>query len=164
MAVKGILIFSNCFFSQIRLDFFRQNEVVVGFLKNSKYVTRILKIFKSSIQLTRPRRPLSRNQAWPRARQPLYRGCFKNSLQGRRNWGPPSQILADQLTLFQPGGRLCAPHAYLPPKFSDLLPGLFRLQLLGKFSRSIYFFSLQQCARWRSIQLTMGPNSLTSRV
>ena len=41
--------------------------------------------------------------------------------QGHRVRGhPPSKILADQLTLFQPEGRLCKPHYHLPPRFSDL--------------------------------------------
>ena len=39
-------------------------------------------------------------------------------------------ILADYLTLFQPGVRLCPPHYYLPSGFSDLPPAL-----LGKGER-----------------------------
>ena len=36
-------------------------------------------------------------------------------------WGAPLQFLAKQLTLYQPGGRLCPPQYY---SFSDLAPAL----------------------------------------
>ena len=48
--------------------------------------------------------------------QPLTTAQACNKWGGRGGRGPPPpQILADQVTLFKPGVRLCPPHYYLPP-------------------------------------------------
>ena len=45
------------------------------------------------------------------------RGSMAGGIEGQRGHLPPSQILKDNFTLFQPGsgGRSCPPHHYLPP-------------------------------------------------
>ena len=48
----------------------------------------------------------------------------------------PTQISADQLTLSQPGGRLCPPHQYSPP------PPDFQTFLRPYSSRMMFLFSV----------------------
>ena len=52
---------------------------------------------------------------------PSLLGSLLTKLQGCKYWWgkgdsyPPPQFLAGQLTLFQPGRRLCPPNYYCPP-------------------------------------------------
>ena len=56
----------------------------------------------------------------------FFAAVAQSTLQGCRSRGDrPSQFLADQLTLSQPGGRLCQPQCYVSPGF--LLPTALRL-------------------------------------
>ena len=71
-------------------------------------------------------------------RQTLF--SVRVSQQGRRQGEAGSggasapQCSTDQVTLSQPGGRLCPPQYYQPPGFSDLATGLFNIWFFWNIS------------------------------
>ena len=52
------------------------------------------------------------------------RVLFRDAGRGVAGGQLPPQFLEDHLTLLEPGGRLCTPHYYLPPRFLDDAPPL----------------------------------------
>ena len=89
-------------------------------------------------------------------------------LQGRRNreraggagLNRPLHILADQLALFQPGGRLCPQHYYYPLELSDLpsAPSSCRRSVLLPIFRVFAFIKEQQqrCLLRQFLTNTLG--------
>ena len=86
-----------------------------------------------------------------------YQGC-RNTRAGERS--PPPQILAEQLTLFQPGGRLCLPHHYLPSSRifrSPYGPEHRRLFLLLS---NLFFHFLHRRGKKEGFNMCLGAKAL----